>query len=240
MNTDALAKDLAELKKELREISDDISARRKELADFDRRIECARMELKNVKTMNDPLVQNYELRINQKKKELVLLEADIAAAVATKEDIDEAMAERLFTGQKAIDNAQKVEHSIEESIKNLRHREEAQLQTIRNIKALQETESCALSTLKESVVSLKKEDDMLRALVAEKKITREQQEVIEKKEKDLNKGRDELLTWEKEVKALEHDLTVMERRLSPKYAAAFASINTRFTHEGSYTKRKTI
>jgi chromosome segregation ATPase len=240
MNTDALVKDLAGLKKDLRQVSDDISAGHKELKSLERSIELARMELKNVQTMNDPLVQNYDLRISQKKKELVLLEADIAAAVLTKQDIDEAMAERLFTGQQAIDNAQKVEHSIKESIKNLRHREEAQLQTIRNIKAQQDTESCALVTLKESVVSLKQQDDMLRALVAEKQMTREQQKELEKKEKQLNDGRDNLTSWEKEVKAYEHDLKVMEARLKPAYLKAFADINSRFINENSYTRRKTV
>ena len=221
-------------------VSDDIAAGHQELKTLQRSIELARMELKNVQTMNDPLVNNYELRINQKKKELVLLEADIAAAVRTKTEIDEAMAERLFTGQQAIDNAQKIEHSVKESIKNLKHREEAQLQTIHNIKAQQDAESCALSTLQESVVSLRQQDDMLRALVAEKQMTRAQQEVLEKKENELNTGRDELTALEKEVNAREHDLNVMERRLSPKYIAAFHYINTRFTHEGSYTKRKTV
>jgi chromosome segregation ATPase len=240
MTVDALSKDLQEMKKELWKVSRDIIAGREELKEVTKLCEFGRAELKNIQTLKDPLVANYDMRIEKKKKELVILESDIKAAQLTREDIDEAMAERLAVGKQAIDNAQMVERSIQVSIKNLKDEEWSVMQATKNAKLEQARESSALTLLQESVVSCKQEEKELTALIAEKQKTRAEQELIEKKEKELNKGRDDLLKWEKDVMAHEHDLKILEARIAPQYIKAFGHIKSRFINENSYTKRKTV
>lgn len=235
MNVSALAKDLVEMKRQVNKVSSEIVAGRKELEDLSRGIELAKAELKNTQVLKDPLIQNYDMRVGQKKKELVILDADIKAAQETRMDLDEGMAGQIADGQQAILNLQKVERSTEVSIRNLKQIEDSVLQNIANLKASQAAESSALSSLQESVVSLKQDQDRVLNWLREKEVLIKEQENLEQREQELNKGRDYLKAWEKEVLAYEHDLKVMESRLSPAYMEAYKSINSKHIH-GTTTK----
>ena len=230
MNSNALAKDLAVLKKDLHEVSDKISAAHEELKAIDRQRELARADLRNIQTMKDPLMANYELREKQKKKELVLLEADIVAAIKTKEDIDEATAERLETGRKAVENVLKVERTTEDSIKNLKHKEESMLHHLSNVKADQDRETSALVQVQQEVVTLKEEHDKLLTVLLSERDLKAKQDYLDKQYKALNEGRDYLQDWEKTLVRYERDLNVMEKRLKPEYIAIYKSINSKYVN----------
>lgn len=225
MTSAALAKDLASLKKDLKKTSDEIAAGQAELADLDRKRENARIDLKNIQTLKDPLVANYDLRIEQKKKELTALQADIAAANEVREGIDDAAAERLRTGQQAIDNAQRVERSIQESIRNLRHREEALLQDIANNKAEKEATDLVLTGLKAEVLSLEQRKSALAGWLKDQEELSTLQRILEKDAEDLNKGRDKLNKRQEDLEEYEQELHVMASRLNPEYMEAFRMVH---------------
>lgn len=225
MTSEALAKDLAVLKKDLKKVSDEIAAGHAELADLDRKRELARADLKNIQTLKDPLVANYDLRLEQKKKQLILLEADIAAAHEVKDGIDAAAAERLMTGQQAIDNAQRVERSIQDAIRSLRHREEALLQDIANNKAESESTSLVLTDLKAQVLSLEQQKTALEGWLKSKEEVAALQEKLERDAEDLNEGRDRLTERQEELEEYEQSLHVMASRLNPEYIEAFRLVN---------------
>lgn len=236
MNINALAKDLAGLKKELYSTSQALTAVYNELADTKQQSEHARAELKNIQTLKDPLLFNYEARIEESKKALVQLEADITAAVLTKEGMDEAMAERLETGNHAIANAIKVEHVTKESIKNLEHKEKSMLQTISNIQANQDQEKAQLEQLRSEVDALKQERDDLRNWLKSLEQLIELQQKLEIQEQEIVKGRDYLKAWEKEVVDYSHDLKVIEQRLMPEYIELYKTVTSKHIHAATYTK----
>ena len=231
MTSKALEKDIAVLRRDLKLISDQIGSANKELEKINRDRELARQDLKNIQTLKDPLIQSYEVRVKQKEKELNRLEADIAAAVRTREEIDEAMAARLSDGRQAIDNALRVEKEIEVSIKNFQRREESIRHSTQTAADEFTQQSSQLASLKEEVVSLEKERDRVSGLLLSQKELLTKQRLVEKMEKELNDGRDRLFEWEREVKAYEHDLMVMEKRLKPEYIATYRSINSKYINE---------
>ena len=226
MDLNALAKDLAGLKKELRDVSNKLSEGYKELEAINRTRELARADLKNIQTLKDPLLQNYEIRIKKKKDELVLIEADIKAAQITRQDIDEAMAERLENGQHAIANSQKVEWGIQKSVEHLRRVESSINQDISNMKAEQDRQRLALASVSELVASLAREKARLDGWILSKEKLTEMQESLEIKEVQLNSGRDRLDVREKELSSFEHDLNVMGARLMPRYLEVFSRTNS--------------